>query len=374
MRLAKAPRSGVEGQFLTRIGMFSKPDGSFPWICVFSLVKNGRGETVVFWAADQAQFFAHLATVTNMIHGITVNTTPTDSTSATAAAVDSAAARPEARESGDMIPQLVYDEPDGFYRGGGTSVVEYDSRAVNCQVQVYPFRPYRGDIRAQFRQTLMRDWIDPRFREEVQFVTQPRWSTNRMNGADAVLVANFYENPVGIPRPRMRVVIVAGSYAAIVDAGAITESAWQAADKSINAMLASMRVGQKPAPPSLTGGPGPAGAAVAGLYSADRKKFMVNMAGPVGSGYFVDARYYYLFSADGRVFRGYNFPAGIDWRGFDFDTVQRDDPGNTGRYTVRGNELFFQMASPSSEMMTGAISPNSLEIETIKYQRATSGQ
>jgi hypothetical protein len=83
----------------------------------------------------------------------------------------------------------------------------------------------------------------------------------------------------------------------------------------------------------------------------------------------VQARHFYLLSADGRVFRCYdNPPAGGDWRRFDFDTAQRDDPGNTGRFAVRGNQLYIKMGGPNSDEPATKISdPNTLEIDTVTY-------
>ncbi len=67
-----------------------------------------------------------------------------------------------------------------------------------------------------------------------------------------------------------------------------------------------MSVETEQAPPAMTDGPGPGGRAVAGLYMGTKSKFMVNLNGPVGSGTFVQALHFYLFSADGRVYRAYD--------------------------------------------------------------------
>ena len=72
MKPAKAPVNGVRGQFLTRTSAFHNPDGSTPWVCLYSLVKDKHGETVVFFASDERQFLKHLPTVNKMVQGITV--------------------------------------------------------------------------------------------------------------------------------------------------------------------------------------------------------------------------------------------------------------------------------------------------------------
>lgn len=72
MKPAGPLQSGKQGSFLTRTGVLNQPDGSKRWLCLYTLVQNGRGEGVVFLAADEKSFFAHFATVTGMIDHSTV--------------------------------------------------------------------------------------------------------------------------------------------------------------------------------------------------------------------------------------------------------------------------------------------------------------
>ena len=116
----------------------------------------------------------------------------------------------------------------------------------------------------------------------------------------------------------------------------------------------------------------PAGAKIAGLYVGTKPKYIVDLNGPVGSGTHVPALHYYLFSADGRVYRAYDTLAvpGGDVRRFDFNAAQRADPVNSGRYTVKGNQLTIQMGDQQPEtIITAAPQDNRITIETVLYVR-----
>jgi len=275
---------------------------------------------------------------------------------------------------GDTVPVLNYAEPANFYRGGSKYPYEYTCNDINFAICVYPFRPFTGDIAATFQQNLLRDWVDVRYREEA-LAGPPQFGQDRVPGADAVYEARFQEQIVGPASLRMRVLIVAGNMAAMVDAKAPTAFAWQKEAPALQALLASLRVDRKAAPPSVTSGPGPEGAALAGLYVGTKLKYMVNLNRMAGFGDTVPARHFYLFSADGRVFRCYdNPPAGGDWRQFDFDSAQRDDPINSGRFTVRDRQLYLEMGSQPGQppnVITATLGdPNELEIESVKYVRS----
>ena len=108
---------------------------------------------------------------------------------------------------------------------------------------------------------------------------------------------------------------------------------------------------------------------MAGLYAGTKAKYMAY--GFVDFTSHVQALHFYLFSADGRVFRCYdNPPAGGDWRQFDFETAQRDDPGNSGRFAVRDHRLHIQFGGPKADEIDTVITdPNLLEIDSVKYAR-----
>ncbi|MGI9071227.1 MAG: hypothetical protein ACR2JB_07890 [Bryobacteraceae bacterium] len=93
----------------------------------------------------------------------------------------------------------------------------------------------------------------------------PQFGRLQIPGAEAVFYANFAENIVGLLRPHVRFVIVAGRAAAIVDASANNSSLWPRLVPELNGLLHTMRVDTASAPPSVNDGPGPAGLTIAGL-------------------------------------------------------------------------------------------------------------
>jgi hypothetical protein len=359
MKLAGPSRAGREGEFLTRTGEFIRSDGSKPWLCLYALTQDGRGESVIFYGARAASFFTQLPTVNQMIRRIKVGPPISERRQNT---------KPAGRdETEGTLPVLAYNEPADYYRGVGTSPIEYSSSTVNADVQVYPFRTYTGDIAEVFQRTLLRDWIDPRWRES-NLAGAPQFFPIRVRGATLALSARFHENIVGTLNERMRSLIVVGELAALVDMSANSTYSWQKVAIPMGAMLDSMRVEWQAAPPSVADGPGPGGGAVAGLYLATKSKYMANPLGGV-NGYWKPALHYYVFSADGRVHCCYDFPPGGNeqaWRRFDFNAAQRADPQNTGRYTIKDNQLFIQMA----ESLVGLIrDADHLEIQSVTYER-----
>ena len=269
------------------------------------------------------------------------------------------------------VPTLHYDPPANFYRSASTFPEQYSSNEVNASFQVYPFRPFTGDIQQLFQQTLLRDWIGPQYREGSG-AGQPIWSRGTVPGAQAVLIAHFVENMAGVPHEHVRVLIVAAGAAAITDASALSGMSWQRVGPALNAVHASLRVVSVAAPPPVASGPGPAGRLVAGMYLGTKPRYKVNLNRPVGSGDWVTAMHYYLLSPDGRVYRGYDMPTapGGDLSRFDYDAAQRDDPDNSGRYTVQGNQLYIQMGGQQPEAISTAVpAGNRLVVNTVVYLR-----
>jgi hypothetical protein len=242
------------------------------------------------------------------------------------------------------VPELRYDPPPNFYHSAIRPPDDYTGNEFKADLQVYPFRPFTGDIEQAFRHTLLREWIDPRYQERG-VAGAPEFRQITIRGAQKAISARFTENLPGMPKPRQRILIVAGNSAAIVDASAPNPQLWQRALPAFNAVATSMHVEAGTPPPNMAAPIGPEGRAVAGLYQGTKAKYMVNLNAPVGYGSQVMAPHYYLFSADGRVHRAYdgiNVPGG-DVRRFDFDAAQRADPVNSGRYAIRGNELYIRM-------------------------------
>src|SRR5258706_5839809 len=170
------------------------------------------------------------------------------------AAMTSAIAQPQA-------PVLRYEPPPNFYHSAITPD-DYSSNEANASVQIYPFRQFSGNIEQMFQKSLLREWIDPRH-QESSVAGQPEFARSSFPGAQAVFTARFVENIVGIPRPHMRMVIVASNTAAIVDASAINATSWQRTLPALNRMAATIRVESEALAPAITEGPGLAGRDVA---------------------------------------------------------------------------------------------------------------
>ena len=100
-----------------------------------------------------------------------------------------------------------------------------------------------------------------------------------------------------------------------------------------------------------------------------RQKYTVNTIG--GGYYYKTALHYYLLSADGRVYRAYDFlNVPEDIADFDFDTAERNDRENSGRYTVDGGKLVIRMAGQQPEtIVTDAPRDGRVTINEVVYER-----
>jgi hypothetical protein len=268
-------------------------------------------------------------------------------------------------------PVLRYDAPPNFSRSAITPPDDYSSNEFNASLQVYPFRPFSGDIAQMFQKTLLREWIDARFQESgIGAPPELRSGTDR--AGHPVLSAQFVEANGG--RLHLRMVIVAGQAAAIVDASASGMQTWQRAWPAFTAVGASLRVdAASPPAATLTESPAPAGRSVPGLYVARTMKDAVDVNRAPGFNMMrVPALLYYLFSADGRVYRVYDslaLAAGNPGR-FDFDAAQRADPDNSGRYTIRGKELHIQLGGRSVQTIVTTLPEGGrLTIENEHFER-----
>lgn len=272
------------------------------------------------------------------------------------------------------LPDLQYDPPHNFYKSAIRDPEQYSSNEVNASLQVYSFRAAAGDLQQQFQQTLLRDWIDPQYREtNVTGVSMFR--TETIPGAQAVLTAQFTEAVGGIPKPHLRVLIIGtGGAAAIVDASANSSFSWQRVEPIIRATLASLRVVtlSTAQSPKAVDGPGPVGKQIAGLYLGSKGQYKPNLNRSVGYGDWVPSMHFYLFSADGRVYRSFDFTSlpGGDQSGFNYDKAQKEDPDNTGSYVVQGDQLVIHMKGQTPEVIKAPLPQGGrIVIETVIYQR-----
>jgi hypothetical protein len=266
-----------------------------------------------------------------------------------------------------QLPTLQYDPPPNFYHSAITPPDQYTSNEVNASLQVYQFRSFTGDLAQQFQRTLLRDWIDPQYQESNVAAT-PMWSRPTVPGAQAV-AARFTENVAGTLRQRMRVLIVAGQAAAIVDASANSMESWQRVLPALNAMSATWRVVAAPAAPAAP--PSAAARVLAGLYMGMKGHYVVDLNRTVGNGTWQKDPHFYLLSPNGRVYRGYNVlvTSSADVGRFDFDAAARTEPESTGWYSVEGNQLVFQFGGQPAERLTTTMRPGSgtLTVDGVSY-------
>jgi hypothetical protein len=118
---------------------------------------------------------------------------------------------------------------------------------------------------------------------------------------------------------------------------------------------------------------GAAGRTLAGLYMGFTRKYMTDLQRGPAYGYYTNAVQYYLFSADGRVYRHYDelkIP-GQDPARFDFARAEREDPVNSGRYTVRGDSIFVRLGPADRPERFGLRMPSgrTISIGSVSYTR-----
>jgi hypothetical protein len=265
------------------------------------------------------------------------------------------------------MPELQFTDPPGFYRSAIYPPADFSSKEVNASLQVYPFRVFNGDIRQAFSRTLLRELIDGRY-QETSILPGGRIDQMAMAGADAVLRARFQEGNYGQPREHLRVAVVRGNAVAIIDVSAISLASWQRIAPHIDAFAATLNIAAgSPPPASASSPPSAAGRAFAGLYMAITTKYEALF------GRRVPAALYYLFSADGRVYRKYDDLSvpGNDPARFDFAAAQRADPVNSGRYTIQGNSVLVRLG-PSSDPETFETTlprGNTIVIRGLSFER-----
>jgi len=261
------------------------------------------------------------------------------------------------------VPVLRYTPPANATQIGTGRPDDYTFIGFNGALQVYPFRPFTGDIRAAFQMSLLRDWITPQYQEQ-NIGDTPQFMNIAVPGADLAMFVTFLET--GYVRVHRRVLIVAGAYAAIIDASAGTQQSFAALLPYLAAVGNSLRVDAARAPAALTV---EGGRAVAGLYQGVEIKVTVNTIG----GGFINkpALLFYLFSADGRVYRKYDSPpvAAANIASFDFGAAEQGDRSNSGRYTIDGGKLIIRMEDQLPDIVTDPPKDGVLTINQVTYRR-----
>jgi hypothetical protein len=271
------------------------------------------------------------------------------------------AVTPAAAQS--TVPVLRYTPPANAIQIGTGRPDDYNFTGFNGSVQIYPFQPFTGNIQQAFQTNLLRQWIAPQYQEQ-NLGGAPQFAAASVPGADLTLVATFLET--GYVRIRRRVLIIAGNHAAIVDASAGTQQSFAALSQYLGVLGDSLRVdtARAPAPLTVAGG-----RAVAGLYQGMAMKVTVNTIG--GGLYNKPALHYYLFSADGRVYRKYDVPpvAPANIASFDFDAAEQADRSNSGRYTIDNGRLIIRMQDQLPDIVTEPPRDGVLTINSVTYKR-----
>jgi hypothetical protein len=242
---------------------------------------------------------------------------------------------------------------------------DYELTGTNAAVQIYQFRTFSGDIVQTFQRTLLRDWIGVMHQEE-NVGGRPTFQKVAIPGADTAIAATFNEFRVpGLPRPHNRMLIVKGNEAAIVDAWAGTAQGWQMAMPRLNQMAGTFKVEGAPAAAPLSI---EAGNKVAGLYQGMKAKYTATMQNITGYASYQTALHFYVFSANGRVYRAYDQLEAPGGR-FDFDAAERRDPQNSGRYTVDKGKLVIKMRGDNEPIVTDPPKDGVLVIYQVAYNK-----
>jgi len=280
-----------------------------------------------------------------------------------------------ARATAQGLPLLVHGEAaSSLYREASSSIESYTSTEASASLQIYPFRPFSGDLKQVFGSTLLRDWIDPQYREAAVAGT-PTFNSGTLPGAEAVYGAQFTETSGGMSHPRLRLAILARQAVAVVDASAASALAWQRAWPSMQALLASLKV--EDGAPSSTGRPASDGAAstatgIAGIFSGIVTRMVSDLTRGPGAFLRQPAVRYYLFSGNGLVYRTFEQPhvQAAEIVRFDFAEAARRDPDNSGTYRVDNGRLTIHLGGNAPETVGGRVmGVDTLLIESVTYER-----
>lgn len=231
----------------------------------------------------------------------------------------------------------------GFSGGAGEPSVWIADNA-SAMLAIYRFRPYEGDFAGHFRRTLLRDVVHDM--QETGVAAPPAIQPVLVAGADTALMAQFVENYFGVPRPHLRIAILARGSVALIDYSAQGSDNYQRYLPGLVEMLKTLSVGAEAAPKAADGVASRAMQSLAGLYLGTGQQFVPNLVGPPGSGSMFVATRFYLLSPSGRVYRGYGVPKAPngDISLFDYDTAARADPYNSGIVVLDGSRVVLRFA------------------------------
>jgi hypothetical protein len=274
-------------------------------------------------------------------------------------------------EAGAAEPVLSYDPPAGWARGPYRSPVVFTAPGNDAELHIYGFQRYEGDVRQRFRQTRLFELIGIEHRESGT-LQPPQFAEVQVQGAGAAPLATFVARQGGANRLHLRIAIPQPGAVALVDFSVRSQDAWNRFLPEVDRVVASMRVGDSPAPAAATAPAARPAQGVSGLYLATvrRMVFRPSFSGGTGSSEWTTTTEYYLLSPEGKAYRGYGLPEvpGGDLRRFDFERARRADPGNSGTYAASGTRVTFILGA---ERLSGTLAgADELEIRGTKFRRS----
>lgn len=244
-----------------------------------------------------------------------------------------------------QAPVYQYDPPAGFFGGGGVPPETWTSINADGLIAFYPFRPFTGEFRRHFVETLFAERIEQD--RETRILRPPFGDAVTVPGAEAAMLLRFVADHSGYVREHARLAVLSRGHVAVIDISSSSPEAWTRNWPGALGLLQSLRVLEEtPRPLAAIPVRGPVGE-VAGLYLGSAMIFQGNPGGPVGSGRWIAGTKWYLLSGDGRVQSGLKLPQAPngDIRLFDYEAARRKDPGFGGTYSVEGGKVTLRLGN-----------------------------
>jgi len=139
------------------------------------------------------------------------------------------------------LPNLHFEPPAGFSGAPSGDPASYTAPDGQAVLHIYPFRRFRGNAQSEFGQSLFREHIAKPYRE-ARPATRIKVESFPVAGAEAAYSARFTDDRPGMPRERLRVLVVSSGNISIVDVLGSDASAWQRHWPAIETTLSSLSV------------------------------------------------------------------------------------------------------------------------------------
>ena len=258
----------------------------------------------------------------------------------------------EADSTDRAMPTFRFENPVGFNKTGGD--IFTPNSYANASVKIVYFRPFHGKLEDEVSGSLMNEWVR-HLNRQVRYASQPSHEARTVPGADSAMVSAFVEDYWGKPCINLQLAVVASEAIGIVYIWA-DRDAWANYQNSIEAFLKSIKVESPDKAPAANSSPEQSVArkAIAGLYL----------------GQWMMTTRFYLFSKDGRFYRGQRLPSapGGDISRFNYQRARELDPDNSGTYKIAEKELVIQVPG-QNPIKVPLQADDVLKIEGIAYKR-----